>query len=298
VRGLSSEPALIIFTKLVDLTTGSEVGYPTHKKYNKIKYINLFKEKTIFKKMKKENKIKNFFIYMINELNIPVLQHRKIPNIISPGDRLNIIAQPLSFHLKSLEEKIETEEQLNNFLEFKEKIEKLFSLNKFEYSFYELLEKGYLGIINSNQKVEFNHKYHASIKKLDYSSVIPIVIADILSYLETGNHINYKKSIKNNKNSDLISTCEALTEDGENIIYKVGKTNVLSFGGVKKLGDLYVSFFTKQKTKDGKDVHLKVVYKNLPKKEFLKNLEIKINRIIVKPDKIEIKAYPLFDNIY
>jgi len=41
-----------------------------------------------------------------------------------------------------------------------------------------------------------------------------------------------------------------------------------------------------------------VVYKNLPKKEFLKNLEIKINRIIVKPDKIEIKAYPLFDNIY
>ena len=88
--------------------------------------------------MKQKNEIAEVLAYMITEFSIPVLQHRKSPDLIEVGGKLNITTQPFASQLQTLEGKIETPEQLDRFIRLKEQFEELILLNPSGYSFYEL----------------------------------------------------------------------------------------------------------------------------------------------------------------
>lgn len=243
--------------------------------------------------------------YMIEVLEIPVLQHRKLPNLIEVGDKLNIIAQPLASQFKTLEGKIQTEDELNKFIKMRELIEKFVS-DPSEYFFYELLSKNHLGIIGNNSEIK-QEKYQAKILAVKNDNIIPIVFVEILNPLEKGTHVNYTKKpfekldVKlNEKLEDLgaLSFCDVITQNGEQVRYEVGERYFFSFGGTTQTGKKHVSYMPHQKTLNGRGVLIKVVYRERPKLKFLENLEVKINKIILVENQIHIKAYPVSDKIY
>ncbi|MCK4521806.1 MAG: hypothetical protein KAU20_04480 [Nanoarchaeota archaeon] len=89
---------------------------------------------------------------------------------------------------------------------------------------------------------------------------------------------------------------EIISCSGDVMNCEVGKLYSFYVPAYKKLGEKYVSYLTRDfgKTRDGKEVKLKIVYRRKPVK-IPSLLSIKINRILEKDNKILVKAYPQND---
>ncbi|MEM3405782.1 MAG: hypothetical protein QW117_02290 [Candidatus Pacearchaeota archaeon] len=249
---------------------------------------------------KNKNEIIEFFDYLINTLNIPVLRNNKPNFIIERGDFLNVIAQPIKKQLEEIIEKTITEEEMDYIINFGERIKEILEKNNSPYFFYELLNKNFLGIIDNDSILKDYNFYKSEISSIEEEKDIKIVKVKVLNRLENAKNINYIKKGSNLENCSNTS-CLVVNSEGKNIEYRIGKEYDVQVTGITKIGNVYVSFITKDlgKTVDNKEVNLKIVYRSYPKRlKFPTNIKIKVKRIINEKDLIKIKAYPSREDLY